>query len=343
MDDILSAISVTPLPTILVIAGILFLFLAIVGKFGANIAVDPKKQRFAGMLGSVLLVGGVALYFLRPSTPSPTPTPIITQTPSATPSPVVPAPTISPVVPTPTPGPTSTLVDIENQTRENWLFGNYNDALDGFAIIEEKAEEPEVRKLAKKRLEWLSPYRGRIIFADDFESDTINNGAKWTLFKPGPGGGTGMIARINEEGNYILEGHGHYHAGARIEEDMMPRDFEIHLRFSSEIPKGGAAFINIMMDEKEGRSSIGLYGENFISIMEEKHGKTTNIDREYPWESKWYMLSVVVIKQHVQVLLDGIVVLDYQSPRSRLFLKGFNLEPLGGSVRFDDVLMISRN
>ena len=64
MEDIIE-IAKTPLPTILVMGGLLFLFLAIVGKFGARIVVNPQKQGLAGLLGAVLLGGGVALYILR--------------------------------------------------------------------------------------------------------------------------------------------------------------------------------------------------------------------------------------------------------------------------------------
>lgn len=74
MEDLFIEIAKTPLPTILVMSGILFLFLAVVGKFGAKIVVNPQKQRLAGLLGIVLLVGGVALYVLRsPSTSAFTP------------------------------------------------------------------------------------------------------------------------------------------------------------------------------------------------------------------------------------------------------------------------------
>jgi len=83
MEAILFEVARTPLPTILVMAGIAFMFLAIVGNFGAKVVVNPKKQRLAALLGSVLLLGGVALYFLRaptapipPSPPAPAPAPI---------------------------------------------------------------------------------------------------------------------------------------------------------------------------------------------------------------------------------------------------------------------------
>ena len=76
-------IAKTPLPTILVMGGILFFFLAVVGKFGATIFVNPQKQRLAGLLGTVLLVGGISLYLLRaPSTPVSTPVPAAVPTPA---------------------------------------------------------------------------------------------------------------------------------------------------------------------------------------------------------------------------------------------------------------------
>ena len=83
MEDILFEVARTPLPTILVMAGIAFMFLAIVGNFGAKVVVNPKKQRLAGLLGTVLLFGGVALYFLRaPTAPIPPPAPALVPPPA---------------------------------------------------------------------------------------------------------------------------------------------------------------------------------------------------------------------------------------------------------------------
>ncbi len=69
MENVVVEIARTPLPTILVMAGILFLFLAVVGKLGAWIAVSPQKQKLAGVLGSLLLIAGLILYIQRPSAP----------------------------------------------------------------------------------------------------------------------------------------------------------------------------------------------------------------------------------------------------------------------------------
>lgn len=54
----------TPLPIILILFGLFFLFLAIVGKFGARIVVNPRMQTCAALLGGFLLVGGIILYFI---------------------------------------------------------------------------------------------------------------------------------------------------------------------------------------------------------------------------------------------------------------------------------------
>ena len=70
----LKSIAETPVPTILVIAGIVFLFLAVGGQIGAKIVADKIKQKQAGMLGIVLLAIGLAFYWLGgPQTSEPVP------------------------------------------------------------------------------------------------------------------------------------------------------------------------------------------------------------------------------------------------------------------------------
>jgi DNA repair exonuclease SbcCD ATPase subunit len=70
MEKVIIEIARTPLPTILVMAGILFLFLAIVGKLGTGTVISPERQKAAQILGSLLLLGGVILYIQRPSLPA---------------------------------------------------------------------------------------------------------------------------------------------------------------------------------------------------------------------------------------------------------------------------------
>ena len=48
MDDLLGAIKDTPLPTVLVVAGIVFWVLAIAGSIAGKIRVQPGRQRAAG-------------------------------------------------------------------------------------------------------------------------------------------------------------------------------------------------------------------------------------------------------------------------------------------------------
>jgi hypothetical protein len=90
MDSILTALKDTPIPTILVVAGIVFLLLSIAGQLAGRIAVAPERQRWAALVGGGLLTIGVALHVVpqltspsekgqRPSppavVPSPQPTP----------------------------------------------------------------------------------------------------------------------------------------------------------------------------------------------------------------------------------------------------------------------------
>jgi hypothetical protein len=67
MDSVLAALKETPIPTILVIAGIAFLLLSIAGQLAGRIAVPPERQRWAAVVGGILLVAGVALYVVPPA------------------------------------------------------------------------------------------------------------------------------------------------------------------------------------------------------------------------------------------------------------------------------------
>jgi hypothetical protein len=69
MLELIKSLVTTPIPTILVIAGLFFLFLAIGGQFGAKIVTDRIKPQSAGIVGAVLLIAGVAIYWLGESTP----------------------------------------------------------------------------------------------------------------------------------------------------------------------------------------------------------------------------------------------------------------------------------
>lgn len=66
---ILRALANTHIPTILVIAGIIFLFLALGGQFGAKVVTERIKTKFAGILGIVLLLCGVALFLSQAGPP----------------------------------------------------------------------------------------------------------------------------------------------------------------------------------------------------------------------------------------------------------------------------------
>ncbi|GAA5215788.1 hypothetical protein ACFSJ3_10675 [Corallincola platygyrae] len=67
MAEILSSLSSTPLPTILVVAGLVFLFLSIGGQLGAQLATPKIKRSVAGAIGGLLLVFGLGLYFVDKS------------------------------------------------------------------------------------------------------------------------------------------------------------------------------------------------------------------------------------------------------------------------------------
>lgn len=66
MSDLLTALSHTPLPTILVLAGILFWILAVAGSLAGKITLQPGMQRTAGGVGSAFIVLGLVLLFYAP-------------------------------------------------------------------------------------------------------------------------------------------------------------------------------------------------------------------------------------------------------------------------------------
>ena len=66
VKEIVEARQSTPIPTILVVAGIVFLLLSIASQLAGRIVVPPERQRQAAIIGGLLLVVGVALNIAPP-------------------------------------------------------------------------------------------------------------------------------------------------------------------------------------------------------------------------------------------------------------------------------------
>lgn len=64
VDDLIRTVSQTPLPTILVLAGIAFWILAIAGSLAGKITIDPSRQWAAGAVGSAFVGLGLILFFV---------------------------------------------------------------------------------------------------------------------------------------------------------------------------------------------------------------------------------------------------------------------------------------
>jgi hypothetical protein len=64
MSDLVRTLSDTPLPTILVLAGVLFWILAIAGSLAGKITVERGKQTTAGLVGTAFVALGLVLFFV---------------------------------------------------------------------------------------------------------------------------------------------------------------------------------------------------------------------------------------------------------------------------------------
>jgi hypothetical protein len=64
MEDVLSTLADTPIPTILVISGVIFLVLAISDQIAGKISVNPGARKYAALIGGILVVTGIALYLV---------------------------------------------------------------------------------------------------------------------------------------------------------------------------------------------------------------------------------------------------------------------------------------
>jgi hypothetical protein len=62
MSDIINALEDTPIPTLLIIAGLFFILLAFVSKLGGWVEVQPTQQKWAIPVGLGLLVLGIVLW-----------------------------------------------------------------------------------------------------------------------------------------------------------------------------------------------------------------------------------------------------------------------------------------
>lgn len=68
--ELIQKLAETPLPQIFIIAGIFFLILSVVNKFGGKLDINPKRQGQAIVIGVILIIVGLAI-FMQPTKPVP--------------------------------------------------------------------------------------------------------------------------------------------------------------------------------------------------------------------------------------------------------------------------------
>jgi tetratricopeptide (TPR) repeat protein len=65
--DTLKTLQDTNISTILVVAGIIFILLAIAGGFSGKVKIPKQRQKWTGMLGAILLLAGLTLFVVPTS------------------------------------------------------------------------------------------------------------------------------------------------------------------------------------------------------------------------------------------------------------------------------------
>lgn len=116
--EILQALQDTPVPNLLVIAGLILLFLAFIGKFGTYVEVPEGRQKWAGGLGVLFFIFGIGLFLVPALRSDPLPSPVPSPTPeTATMTPIPPTdPPVEAPTEMPTPTPTNTTAPTQRLT-----------------------------------------------------------------------------------------------------------------------------------------------------------------------------------------------------------------------------------
>ena len=125
MGDVLKVLKDTPIPTILIWAGLFFLLLALVSKLGGLIEVQPNQKLPAIVIGLLLLTLGLSLTLIPPIGSNSQST---SQPPSLSPSPPTSSPSPS-AIPPPKPNgasaPNICATLLQKGSILNWKVRNY--------------------------------------------------------------------------------------------------------------------------------------------------------------------------------------------------------------------------
>jgi len=113
MDELITSLSTAPVANLLILGGLIFLGIAVVGKISGKIEPDKSGRIAAGALGTILLIVGFIMHVSPAPSATPPPATLAPQTadvqPTGTPAP----PEATPVPPTPAPvAPTETPVSV---------------------------------------------------------------------------------------------------------------------------------------------------------------------------------------------------------------------------------------
>ena len=174
-----------------------------------------------------------------------------------------------------------------------------------------------------------------VIFFDDFED---GNADGWEIYALGGQPTEYGWSVESEEGNYVLNGEGHYHADRKniacsdyvFETKLKCIEKGIHLKVRQS--ENGRYFIRFYPREVTLSKTVGVGGTHFDLFRSDAEIR----------HNKWYTVKIVCVGNNIRVYVDDILKIDYTDNDNPHLYGHIGFETLDNShAHVDDVKVVS--